>query len=342
MKQGQWLLVVPLAVGVLPMMDAPSTFAGAEEKDLTFTIPSTWTRGEHGPGGEITFTTARDPRQGLRGYIRSFSAPQQTALAWARDEAKALESKGNRIIAQPVEQQIDHSAWARLVWEDTMWLGSTTALIKGEQYYLKGQQAMVEVFLAGPNTVFERLDRKELEQFLSSVGFDTRSAEEAKRPMRNEELAAKSRPAKQADLLGEWQLFYQMVSPTVSHDSLFFAEHQVWSFSADGVVKNVASTKPFDEAELPILLRFMPQSVHFKLERDGVLTIERSPTGRDLIVISVMTSDTQTPLRPDAPLLKQSDLLLSYMTPQREPYMQRFLRRIKVTGLEAEATRNVP
>ena len=89
----------------------------------------------------------------------------------------------------------------------------------------------------------------------------------------NEELAAKSRPAQRTDVLGNWQMTYQVVSSKVKDDSLFFAEHQVWSFSTDGYARNIASTKPQRISEIMALFKTMPQQTTFQFAKDGVLFI---------------------------------------------------------------------
>lgn len=153
----------------------------------------------------------------------------------------------------------------------------------------------------------------------------------------NEELAAKSRLAISQDVLGEWHLVYQVVSPNVSQDSLFFSKHQQWFFSPDGYVKNVAADEKHaarvpDESELSIALQTLPKRTRFKFLKEGWLMIERSPTDTDWIAVSIMIGDMETSLRRGAPLLKKGDLVFSYLTPENQPYMQRFLRRVPAPG----------
>jgi hypothetical protein len=189
MRESKLFWATLLAAIPLFMVEARPVLAETEKENIKFTIPSTWTHGGKGPGGELSFVTSKDPTRGLKGYIRSFYAPQQTAREWAIDEAKQLESQGLQIVAQPTERQAGNSTWVGLVWEQTMPVGGTTLLMRGEQYYLKGKQAMIEIFLAGPKDLFEHLDRREIDEFFSSAGFDTRSLEEAKRTAEAEYIA---------------------------------------------------------------------------------------------------------------------------------------------------------
>lgn len=189
MRKSKLFRVTLLAMMTLFMMEARPVLGETEKENIKFTIPPTWARGGRGPRGELSFVTSKDPTRGLKGYIRSFYAPQQTAREWAIDEAKQLGSQGLQIVAQPTERQAGNSTWVGLVWEQTMPVGGTTLLMRGEQYYLKGKQAMIEIFLAGPKELFEHLDRREIDEFFSSAGFDTRSLEEAKRTAEAEYLA---------------------------------------------------------------------------------------------------------------------------------------------------------
>ena len=118
---------------------------------------------------------------------------------------------------------------------------------------------------------------------------------------------------------------YQVVSPKVQDDSLFFAEHQVWSFSADGSVRNIASTKPQRISEIMALFKTMPQQTTFQFAKDGVLFIQRSQADRDVIIVSFVTEDLSAALRAGAPLLKKGELILSYLGAAQQPSMQRYL-----------------
>lgn len=189
MRECKLLWVILWAAATLLTIESHAVLAETEKENIKFTIPSTWTHGGKGPRGELSFVTNKDPSRGLKGYIRSFYVPQQTAWEWAIDEAKQLESHGLRIATQPTQRQMGDSTWVSLVWEQSMPVGGTMLLMRGEQYYLKGQHTMIEIFLAGPKDLFERVERQEIDRFLFSAGFDTRSLEEAKKTAQAEYIA---------------------------------------------------------------------------------------------------------------------------------------------------------
>lgn len=181
MRASKLFRVTLLVAIALFMIEAHPGVAETEKENITFALPKSWTPGEKGPRGELNFSTSNVPGKGLAGYIRSFYAPPQTAWEWAIEEAKQLEAQGWHIVTQPTERQAGDSTWATLVWEQSMPVGGAMLLMRGEQYYLKGKQTMIEIVLAGPKDLFERVDRREIDVVLSSAGFDARSREEVER-----------------------------------------------------------------------------------------------------------------------------------------------------------------
>ncbi len=141
------------------------------------------------------------------------------------------------------------------------------------------------------------------------------------------EIQQKSRPATAKDVPGKWEMVYQRHGKVPAADSLFFARHQRFHFTADGFVQNMASQKPMDPAILAALDK-APRTTRFEFTKPGIMTVVRSPRDRDWIVISVITADLKRSLAPNAPLLKRGDLILAYLTPQRQAYMHRYLRRL--------------
>ena len=142
-----------------------------------------------------------------------------------------------------------------------------------------------------------------------------------------DELQRKSRPAVQDDVIGTWEMIYQKHGGLVSSASLFVAPYQRIQFLADGYVKHVTSNRPLSAADLS-LWKVAPKSSKYTFPKPGVLSVVRSPTDRDVIVISFITAHFERPLRPDAPILKKGDLLVSYLDPKNQLYLQRYLRRV--------------
>ncbi len=149
------------------------------------------------------------------------------------------------------------------------------------------------------------------------------------------ELEQKSRLATDPDILGQWKMVYQAVEPRIKNESPFFYDDQVWVFFKEGYVKNVAVSET-TPSEKSIYLNAMPKNVKFSFIREGLLKVEREPrTDVDHIFVSVITADMDQSIRPGAPRLKKGDLVLSYMGPSKKgPYMQRFLRRTEIKGVQ--------
>ena len=143
------------------------------------------------------------------------------------------------------------------------------------------------------------------------------------------ELVIKSSKANINDILGTWEMFYQIVDPQIKTDSLYFADYQLFKFFEDGYVKNFTSTKKIEYKNDKIYLESAPKKTTFSFVAEGLLIIERSRQDFDNIAISIIAEDLEYPLRKDAPLLKKGDLILSYIIikgQERRVYMQRYLR----------------
>lgn len=145
----------------------------------------------------------------------------------------------------------------------------------------------------------------------------------------NQEFRQKAKFAQKEDILGTWQMVYQVIQPEYRSDSLFFSNYQMWEFSDDGFVKNIASTKPQKLAETLSAFTTMPKKTAFSFTKKGYMVIKRSYKDTDTIIISLMNQDMAKSIRPNAPVLEEGDLILSYLGPENRVYMQRFLRRVK-------------
>ena len=144
------------------------------------------------------------------------------------------------------------------------------------------------------------------------------------------DLEHRARKANKKDVLGTWRMTYQTVRPGMNTDSLFFADYQILQFSEDDYVKNLASIKRPDPEDVKMLLSAMPKTTTFSFVADGLLIVERSPQDISNIVISIITEDMGQPLRKGAPLLKKGELILSYLDPAKQLYMQRYFERINL------------
>jgi hypothetical protein len=121
---------------------------------------------------------------------------------------------------------------------------------------------------------------------------------------------------------------YQTVRPSIKNNSLFFADYQVFCFLNNGFAKNVASTAQLNSQDVKMYLQTMPEKTTYSFVADGLLIIERSQQDFDNIVISIITDNITEKLQADAPLLEKGDLILTYLDPNKKPYMQRYLRKI--------------
>lgn len=144
------------------------------------------------------------------------------------------------------------------------------------------------------------------------------------------ELEQKSKLATVSDVIGTWEMTYQVVGPSVKSDSMFFADYQVFKFFDDGYVKNLTATEQLDAEDIKMYLETIPRKTAYSFVADGLLEINRSQNDFDNIMISVITEDMMELLRDGAPLLKKGDLILSYLDPDKKLYMQRYLRRINL------------
>ena len=148
------------------------------------------------------------------------------------------------------------------------------------------------------------------------------------------ELGKKSYLATQPDIVGQWKMVYQAVDPRIKDESPFFYDDQVWVFSTDGYVKNVAMS-PGSTEDKSVYLNTMPKTATFSFPKPGLLKIERQPQDIDQIFVSVINKDVSIPIRPGSPLLQKGDLILSYMrASKKNPYMQRYLRRTEIKGVQ--------
>lgn len=144
------------------------------------------------------------------------------------------------------------------------------------------------------------------------------------------ELRQKSKLAAVSDVLGTWEMAYQVVRPSVKNDSLFFADYQFFRFFDNGYVLNLAMTKQLDNEDVRMYLETMPRGTTYSFVADGLLVINRSQNDFDNIMISVITEDMTEPLRSGTPLLKKGNLILSYLDADKKAYMQRYLKKVKL------------
>ena len=142
------------------------------------------------------------------------------------------------------------------------------------------------------------------------------------------ELDEKSRKAKQSDMIGTWTMTYQTVSPLFRDNSLFFANYQIFQFSEDGYVKNIASNKRQETGKINFLLQKIPQGSIYSFVGEGRVIIKRSKKDVDNILVSIAVDDFKKILRSRAPLLNKGEIIVSYLDPKDNLYMQRYLSRI--------------
>ncbi len=148
------------------------------------------------------------------------------------------------------------------------------------------------------------------------------------------ELASTSRKANKMDIIGAWKMNYQIINPKMTKNSLFFANVQIFEFDADNFVKNIASNKNIKSNEIVKYLKAMRKTAKYSFVDDGLLEIKRSKGKFDNIVISIITADMKTAIRPGAPLMKRGDLILSYLDRNKKLYMQRILCSITLAAYQ--------
>ncbi len=147
-------------------------------------------------------------------------------------------------------------------------------------------------------------------------------------PVAESEVQRNSRKATVQDIWGTWDMIWQRPWSATVPDSLFFAPFQRFEFARDSYVRVLASSKPIDAAAVQVW-ESAPKSALFLFDEPGILRIRRTERDQDFILTSVVTNDFVQPLRVGAPLLVTGDLYLSYLTPEKKLYLQRYLRRVK-------------
>ena len=145
-------------------------------------------------------------------------------------------------------------------------------------------------------------------------------------PAGETEVQRNSRKATVQDIWGQWEMIWQRHGAQIPADSLFIAPYQRFNFARDSYVNVLASQKPIDEEALK-LWEGAPKAALFSFDAPGILRIRRSEQDQDVIMASVVTNDFVQPLRVGAPRLLTGDVLMSYLTPGKELYLQRYLRR---------------
>ena len=142
------------------------------------------------------------------------------------------------------------------------------------------------------------------------------------------ELKNKTREAEKSDLIGIWKMTYQTVSPLFRDKSLFYADYQIFKFSEDDYVKNIALRKRIDPDKILSRLRRLPDKSIFFFSEPGLVTIKHSKADFEYIFVAIAENDFENRLRQRAPLLKKGDLIASYIDSKRNMYMQRYLSRV--------------
>jgi hypothetical protein len=144
-----------------------------------------------------------------------------------------------------------------------------------------------------------------------------------------EEAQQKTRPALQEDVLGEWEMIWQLNSGTIPDDDPFVSPYLKIYFDDNNHFVTLGSNKPFDDVAVTTWKFALenPGATTYEFVKPGVARIKSSDPPY-YIVISAVTEDLSDRLRSDAPLLKKNDLMLSYPRPGNEIYLVRYIRRI--------------
>ncbi len=217
--------------------------------------------------------TNKNPKIALDGYIRVFKS-KDSAKQWTSDEANQLEKKGFRVLEQDTTVQAGNSEWHKLVWEGMMPTHGQQLAVRGEQYYFKGEETMIEVMIGGPPPLFDHLDHNELIQFLTSSNFSEKpkSSNETNAPVVDTRLCAPQ------DVLGSWELTF--VEPQVNDGpDAYLYGYQRCYFGSDGKTKLLTSNKPFDDLT-DIVWKNFPTNASYELDKKGIIAINDPGVGR--------------------------------------------------------------
>lgn len=167
---------------------------------VKFEMPASWVGLREEKAGVYRFDTSLDPATALRGYLRTFKVPDQTPQAWAQEEANDLASQStNQLVTWPTALQAGDVTWVMLAWEGTESYHGRIGRFRGEQFYLKSGQTMVEVALFAPLEIFDRCNRPELIDTLSQIRF----VKDLAPPIATPEAAGRQIPQERAQQLGQ-------------------------------------------------------------------------------------------------------------------------------------------
>ena len=158
--------------------------------------------------------------------------------------------------------------------------------------------------------------------------------EEASADVKEEASADVKRKARAVmvadDLIGTWEMYYQMVRPMQRDDAPLPTGSQYFEFSESGQVKNVISLKPLTPEEIKVRMKKEPGGTRYTIEGGGIVNVIRSSEDRDNIMISVVRKDLDEPMSEGTPLLKKGDLVLTYRDSLKRPYMRRYFRKVTI------------
>jgi hypothetical protein len=143
-----------------------------------------------------------------------------------------------------------------------------------------------------------------------------------------EEMEQKTKPALKEDVLGEWEMIWQLNSGAMPADNPFVAPYWMFYFSDNNGMVAVGSTKPFDEiAAITWKLAKQDLQTTYEFSEPGVLFIKNKDTTQYYVGVALVTEDLTDSLKPGVPKLKKGDLYLFYSN-KNGVYLVRYLRRV--------------
>ena len=147
----------------------------------------------------------------------------------------------------------------------------------------------------------------------------------------SEELEQKTKPALKEDVVGEWEMIWQLNAGSIPADDPFVAPYCMFYFSDNNGMVTMGSTKPFDEIVVAAttwkLAKQDFQTTTYEFRKPGVFLIKNKDTAQYYMVISLIMENLTDSVRPGAPKLKKGDLMLSYSN-EKGVYLVRYLRRV--------------
>ena len=248
----------------------------------------------------------------------------QPALEWIKDETDYV--KKNSAVSNVSEIQlikVGNINWYFIEYEVQM---GQPGVYKMKQCYTwkndKDPQ-LLEISFASKKDLFNSFEDNII-AYLSNIKLEDYFTEGTT----IEELERKSKPAVEEDIIGEWEMIWQLNKGVIPADDPFVAPYWMFYFSGNNGMVSMGLTYPFDGiAATTWKLAKQDLQTTYRLTEPGVFLIKNKDTTQYYVGMALITEDLTGSVKPGAPKLKKGDLYLFYSN-DNGVYLVRYLRRV--------------